>query len=125
MKSERPHKKLLAWQKGMELVEVVHKATETFPAKEEFGSTSQMRRAAVSVPSNIAEGAAGRTKDVFLQFLSVASGSLSALDTQVEIAVRVAYLAQTQAERAQSLINETAALINGLRRSLRKPSITP
>jgi len=125
MKTERPHKKLLVWQKAMELVEIVYKVTEAFPAKEQFGLSSQMRRAAVSVPSNIAEGAAGRSKDSFAQFLSIASGSLSELDTQLEIAVKIGYLKQNQMVQTQELIEETAALLNGLRRSLRKPSITP
>ena len=77
----RPHRKLDVWHKSMGLVSEVYKATSTFPKIEEYGLSSQMRRAAVSVPSNLAEGAARKGNKEFKQFLNIAQGSLSELDT--------------------------------------------
>jgi four helix bundle protein len=83
----RHYKDLLVWQKGMRLASAVYRLTKGFPPEERFGITAQMRRAAVSVPSNIAEGQARRGTREFLQFLAVASGSLAELETQVLLAV--------------------------------------
>ena len=77
----RPHKKLEAWQKSIELTEIIYKITSLFPKEEIYGLPNQMRRCAVSVASNIAEGAARNSTKEFLQFLSIAQGSLSELDT--------------------------------------------
>src|SRR6266404_3749958 len=88
----KPHRKLVAWSKSMDLVERIYEVTRTFPREEIYGLTSQLRRAAVSVPSNIAEGAAGRSKIQFRNYLSVAIGSLNELATQLEILWRVGYL---------------------------------
>lgn len=85
------HKDLQIWQGGIELVEIVYKLTATFPASELYGLCSQMRRAAISIPSNIAEGAARRGEKEFVQFLYVALGSLSELETQCIIAQRLDY----------------------------------
>jgi four helix bundle protein len=85
------HKDLQIWQLGIELVETVYKVTAIFPASEMYGLTSQMRRAAVSVPSNIAEGAARQGQKEFIQFLYIALGSLSELETQFVIATRLGY----------------------------------
>ena len=101
MKTVRPHKKLLAWQKSMDLVVVIYSLTDSFPKHEIYGLSSQMRRASVSVPSNIAEGAAGRSKDQFRNHLSIALGSLSELETQLEIAQRINYL---PAEKTESIM---------------------
>src|SRR5687767_10936139 len=81
---EKPHKRLIAWQKSMELVVVIYEITKTFPKDETYGLVSQMRRAAVSGPSNIAEGAADRSRDQFKNFLRTAIGSLNELNTQLE-----------------------------------------
>jgi len=78
---ERPHKKLDVWQIAMSLVAEVYRITETLPASERFGLTNQIRRAAVSIPSNIAEGARRNTKKEFINFLYMAQGSLGELDT--------------------------------------------
>jgi four helix bundle protein len=75
----KPHKKLVAWQKSMDLVEKIYELSKRFPRDEVYGLTSQVRRAAVSVPSNIAEGAAGRSSVQFRNYLSVAIGSLNNL----------------------------------------------
>lgn len=82
----RPHRKLVVWQKSMALVQDIYKTTATFPKNEEYGLSSQMRRAAVSVPSNLAEGSARKGPKVFKHFLNIAQGSLSELDIQVELA---------------------------------------
>ncbi len=87
----KTHKDLQIWQSGIALVEAVYKATSEFPASELYGLTSQMRRAAVSVPSNIAEGAARQGEKEFIQFLYIALGSLSELETQGIIAQRLGY----------------------------------
>ncbi|MDM7921781.1 MAG: four helix bundle protein, partial [Pyrinomonadaceae bacterium] len=88
----KPHKNLVAWQKSMDLVVAVYDVTKLLPKEETYGLISQMRRAAVSVPSNIAEGAAGRSPDQFRNFLAIAIGSLNELNTQIELALRVGYL---------------------------------
>jgi len=85
------HKDLEVWKKSMDFVELIYKETAKFPADELYGLTSQMRRAAVSIPSNIAEGAARNGKKEFVQFLYIALGSLSELETQIIIAKRLAY----------------------------------
>jgi len=91
-KEIRNHKDLEVWKKSMDLVSNIYKITESFPNKELYGLTNQIRRAAVSVPSNIAEGAARSSKKEFIQFLYIALGSLSELETQIIIANRLEYL---------------------------------
>jgi four helix bundle protein len=82
----KPHKDLMAWKKAMELVVKVYKETKAFPDSEAYGLTRQIRRAVVSIPSNIAEGASRHSQKEFMQFLYVSKGSLSELDTQLELA---------------------------------------
>lgn len=86
------HKDLQIWQKAIDLVEQVYHLTASFPPTEIYGLCAQMRRAAVSVPSNIAEGAARKGEKEFIQFLYVALGSLSELETQCLIACRIGYV---------------------------------
>ena len=90
------HKDLHIWQDGIQLVEMIYKLTALFPASELYGLCSQMRRASVSVPSNIAEGAARQGEKEFIQFLYVALGSLSELETQSIIAQRLNYIEDQQ-----------------------------
>jgi four helix bundle protein len=85
------HKNLDVWKKSMDLVEVTYKLTQQFPDSEKFGLTSQMRRSAVSIPSNIAEGAARKGDKELIQFLYIAIGSISELETQYLIAVRLKF----------------------------------
>lgn len=115
---EKPHKRLIAWQKSMDLVVLIYELTKSFPREETYGLTSQMRRAAVSAPSNIAEGAADRSKDQFRNFLRTAIGSLNELNTQLEIAFRIGYLSETSHVSAQQLLDECLAVTFGLKRSL-------
>ena len=91
MRSDKPHRNLLAWQKTMDLAVTVYQVTRNFPREESYGLISQVRRAAVSAPSNIAEGAAGRTTLQFSNFLSNAIGSLNEIDTQLGLALRLEY----------------------------------
>jgi four helix bundle protein len=109
---------LIAWQKAIDLVMRVYEATNGFPPSERFGLTNQLRRAAVSVPSNIAEGQGRHTTRDFLRCLSIASGSLQELETQLIIAHRLNYLEQRSQTGLFSLTSEVARLINGLANSL-------
>jgi four helix bundle protein len=115
---KKPHKRLLAWQKSMDLVVKIYELTKTLPREEIYGLTSQIRRAAVSVPSNISEGAAGRTVTQFRNSLAVAIGSLNEISTQLEIAHRVGYLDKYDQSQAESMVDECLALTYGLRKSL-------
>ena len=114
----KPHKKLIAWQKSMDLVERVYEISRKLPREEIYGLTSQLRRAAVSVPSNIAEGAAGRSPVQFSHYLSIAIGSLNELDTQIEIVRRIGYLGVSATAEIEALIDECLAVTYGLRKSL-------
>jgi four helix bundle protein len=118
-KSDKPHRNLLAWQKGMDLALDVYQATREFPREEIYGLTSQLRRAAVSVPSNIAEGAADRTTQQFYNFLSNAIGSLNEIDTQLDLSLRLGYLPEAECNRLYKLVGDCLALTYGLRKSLR------
>lgn len=117
---EKPHKRSVAWQKCMELVVLIYKITKDFPKEETYGLVSQMRRASVSAPSNIAEGAADRSKEQFRNFLSIAIGSLNELNTQMEIAFRIGYLNNANHDEAQKLVDDCLAVTYGLKRSLER-----
>jgi four helix bundle protein len=118
MKSQKPHRNLLAWQKTMDFAVDVYQLTRNFPQEEIYALTSQLRRAAVSAPSNIAEGAAGRTKQQFSNFLSNAIGSLNEIDTQLELARRLGYATGTDYDRACQALDRCLALTYGLRKSV-------
>jgi four helix bundle protein len=110
---------LIGWQKAMDLVEVVYHLTKRFPSEELYGLTSQIRRAAVSVPSNIAEGQGRSSPNDFARFLSIAHGSLREVETQILIAVRLKYLQESDAAQAMQLCGETGRILNGLMNKLR------
>ena len=112
--SERPHKRLKAWQKAMELVELTYRLTEGFPREEQFGLISQMRRAALSVPTNIAEGAARHSCKETLQFYFIARGSLSELDTLAELSQRVRFLAKDHESELCEKTAQVSSLLQGL-----------
>jgi four helix bundle protein len=112
------YKDLLVWQKGIALVKHIYHVTGVFPGDEKHGLVSQMRRAAVSVPSNIAEGQARHSTGEFVQFLSHAEGSVAELDTQLIIAVELGYCTPTQVQEAFELISELRKMLNALRRKL-------
>ena len=112
----RPHYKLAAWKAAMALVKSVYETTRTFPREETYGLTAQMRRAAVSVPSNLAEGAARTGRKEFAQFLSIAKGSLSELETQLLISVELGYLDQNHG--IFQMVEEVSRLLSGLHRNV-------
>jgi len=112
------YKDLLVWQKGMTLAKLVYRLTIRFPPEERYGLTSQMRRAAVSVPSNIAEGQARRGTNEFLQFLSIAEGSLAELDTQLTLSVELGFVQQGEVESALKEIDELQKMLVALKRKL-------
>jgi four helix bundle protein len=114
----RPHKKLKVWQLAIELVTEIYKLTEPFPRKEEFGLVAQMRRAAVSIPSNIAEGLTRKTGKDKLHFLNISQASLSELDTQLEISKNLGYLNEKSLEETQKKLVEVQMLLSGLSRSI-------
>jgi len=114
---KRNHRSLKVWQKAIELVEHVYAETRNFPKEELFGLTSQMRRAAVSVPANIAEGAARSGTKELIRFLSIAEASLSELDTHVEIALRLGFVKNN---KLQDEMDAVAGLLLGLSASIRK-----
>ncbi|WP_114279956.1 four helix bundle protein [Thioalbus denitrificans] len=113
----RKHHDLRAWRSAMALVGDVYRLTASFPASEQFGLTSQLRRAAVSVPSNIAEGAARLTRKEFLHFAGMARGSLSELETQLLIAHDLGFISENEDLSAQ--LDELFGLLGGLINSLR------
>lgn len=113
---ERPHERLDVWRDAMSLVEMVYRVTAEFPESERLGLTMQLRRAAVSVPSNIAEGAARRSTAEYIRFLSMARGSLSEAGTQLQIAGRLGFTSRETG--VDALLDRTFARLNALIRSL-------
>ena len=118
LKTAGGYQDLLVWQKGILLVKHIYKLTRNFPSEERFGLTSQMRRAAVSIPSNIAEGQARHTTREFIQFISHAEGSNAELNTQLIIAVELDYCTKDDARAAFELMAELKRMLNALRRKL-------
>ena len=121
----RTYRELLVWQKAKTLATRIYRATEPFPKPETYGLTSQIRRAAVSVPSNIAEGQGRLTVGEFLHFLGQARGSLLELDTQLAIALDLVYLKSDQYESLDGEIYQVLGLLNRLIESLRKGRSQP
>ena len=114
----KPHKKLDAWTSAIDLAHLVYQTADRFPSKGRFGLSSQIRRAAVSIPSNIAEGVARHSKKEFVQFLHIAKGSLSELDTQLEMANRLEYRGQTEWTTLNELLERVDKMLSGFIRHL-------
>jgi len=112
------HKELIVWQKAMDLVVTVYKITKTFPKAEIYGLASQMQRAAVSIPSNIAEGHGLKQTQAYARHLAIANGSLTELETHLEIARRLGYFT-AENEAVINQAGEVGRMLAGLRRSLR------
>lgn len=110
----RTHKELDVWKKAVDFVTVIYRATDAFPSRENYGLTSQIRRSAVSIPSNIAEGAARKNKTEFKQFLYIALSSSAELDTQLIIASNLEYLKETQYQMMLNELNTISRMIQGL-----------
>jgi four helix bundle protein len=121
--SSKTYQDLVAWKKGIDLCELIYRASAAFPRHEVYGLTSQIRRAAVSVPSNIAEGAGRITKGEFMQSIGHARGSLLEIETQLIVAQRLGYLDAKETDALLAVTNELGKLSNGLIRSL-KPSLS-
>ncbi|MEM8864331.1 MAG: four helix bundle protein [Planctomycetota bacterium] len=114
------HEDLQVWQLAIDLVDLVYEMTQGFPADERFGLTSQLQRAAVSVPANIAEGAGRESTKDFLRHLSIAQGSLAEVRTLFVIADRREYITCSEFEHARKETESVAKLLMGLRNSLRR-----
>ncbi len=114
----KSYRDLLVWQKGISLVKRIYQLTQTFPDTERFGLVSQMRRAAVSIPSNIAEGQARHTRREFIQFLSHSEGSVAELETQVILGVELDYCALADTHEITGLTTELSKMLDSLRRKL-------
>ena len=112
------YEKLTVWQKAMDLVIEIYVTTKIFPKDELYGLTSQTRRAAVSIPSSIAEGCRRRTDRDFYHFLTIAFGSGAELETQLQIAKRLDYITQGQYAKTSILLQEVMRMLNGLIGSL-------
>ena len=120
-KTVSTHKDLDVWKKAMDLAAQVYSLTARLPKEELYGLTSQIRRSAVSIPSNIAEGAARHSRKEFIQFLHIASGSVAELETQRLLAIRMGFI---PGDSSISHVEEVRKLLLGLRRSLKKKPIT-
>ena len=116
---KRAHHDLKVWQEAMDLVKKVYEETSNFPETEIYGLRSQIRRAAVSIPSNIAEGAARTGSKEFLQFLSISRGSLSELETQIRIARSLGFMGDI--ESLLERIEKIFGLLGGLMNSVKEP----
>ena len=121
-KKPQNYKDLVVWQKGIELAKLIYTLTARFPAEEKFGLISQMRRAAVSIPSNIAEGQARHTTGEFIQFISHAEGSVAELNTQLILATELRFCSNGDAQPASELTEHLRRMLNGLRRKLQNPA---
>ena len=114
----RSHRDLIVWQRSMDLVTAIYRLTGRFPSEERYGLTSQMRRAAVSIPSNISEGAARTGPREFQHFVSIARGSAAEVETHLELARRLELATQRELSDAVSLLEETAKMLTALRKRL-------
>lgn len=116
----RPHEKLDVWKKAIDFVVAVYEATENFPKDERFGLISQLRRAAVSIPANIAEGAGRKSYKEFAHFLSNSQGSASEVETELLIASRLCYIEKRKYAELYSSLDEIGRMLTGLRQHLDK-----
>ena len=117
-KKAQNYKDLVVWQKGIEIAKAIYQLTSRFPSEEKFGLVAQMRRAAVSIPSNIAEGQARHTTGEFIQFISHAEGSTAELETQLILGIELGFTAKEKARGEFILLDDIRRMLNGLRRKL-------
>ena len=114
---DKPHKKLDVWKLSMELTRTIYRLTAAYPGEEKFGLVSQLRRAAVSIPSNLAEGAARRSPNEFRNFLSIARSSLSELDTQLDLSQQLGLITETSRSEIDRLLTRIDKMLYALYRS--------
>lgn len=119
---EKPHKKLDAWKESVTLVTLVYELTRQFPQNEVFGLISQLRRAVISIPGNVAEGAARQTRREFVQFLYIARGSLSEVDTYIEIARKLGYIEKESIFMVDQKLMDVDKIITGLIQAVKRKS---
>ncbi len=117
------HRNSIAWQKGMELAKLIYQATQKFPGEERFGITDQLRRAAVSIPSNIAEGKGRLTTGELIQFLAIARGSTLEVLTQLELALMLGFGEAERIGQAQALAGEELKMLNATIATLRAKDV--
>jgi four helix bundle protein len=118
MPQSQSFRDLKVWNKSMDLVEQIYAVSTRFPRDERFGLTAQIRRAAVSVPSNIGEGSRRKKRNVFLNHLDIAIGSQAEVEVQLEIAYRLRFLSAAEYKRTQTAVEEIGRMLNGLIMSL-------
>jgi four helix bundle protein len=118
--SVKDYRELMVWQKAMDLVENIYRTTGEFPREEIYGLTSQIRRAAVSIPSNIAEGNGRNTTRDYVHFLGMAYGSVKEVETQVLIAERLRYIDSSHSNGLVQMTTKIARLLSGLAKSLKR-----
>lgn len=117
----KSYRDLIVWQKSMKLVVEVYRLTDTFPKSELYGIVSQIRRSAVSIPSNIAEGKQRGTRKEYRQFLIIAFGSAAELDTQLEISKELGFCNTQKYTKIRELLDEVSRMLNRLITTLEKP----
>jgi four helix bundle protein len=125
MQTIKSFRDLRVWQQGMQLVEDVYELSRMLPRDERFGLTMQMRRAAVSVPSNVAEGFRRWRRQAYCNHISIALGSQGELETQIEVAIRLKYVTTTRASAVTQRVEEVGKMLNGLLRSLEERAEIP
>ncbi|MBQ6499672.1 MAG: four helix bundle protein [Ruminococcus sp.] len=114
------YKELIVWQKSMELVEEIYRLVRLLPKEETYALSDQMKRSAISIPSNIAEGHGRNSSKDFSRFIFIAQGSKAELETQIEICIRLDYLTEQQIKKAVDLCNTVGKMLRNLVRSLNK-----
>jgi len=117
-KAPQNFKDLHVWQRGMALAKLIYEITRTFPSDERFGLVAQMRRAAVSIPSNVAERQARHTTGEFVQFISHAEGSLAELETQLHLSLELTFCPQSEAISTLEVMEELRRMLNALSHKL-------
>ncbi len=120
--TSKSYRDLIVWQKAIAAVTEIYRLTEKFPRQETYGLASQMQRAAISIPSNIAEGTSRSTKKDFLQFLHIAMGSATELETQLVIACNLGYLSEKEIAQISEALSEICKMLHGLIKKLRLPT---
>ncbi|MCE1183451.1 MAG: four helix bundle protein [Rhodocyclales bacterium] len=115
------YRDLIVWQKAMDLVVEIYRLSQAFPNTEKFGLSAQIQRAAVSIPSNIAEGHARKSSGAFINHLSIAAGSLAELETQLMLAVRLGFCSEDVASPLFLCADEIGRMLTGLKNSLTNP----
>ncbi len=118
----RSHNNLDAWKRSIDFVVAVYRVTDRFPKEEKFGLTSQLRRAAVSIPANIAEGAARKSSKEFVQYLSHAQGSASEVETELLIAFRLGFVTQPHYDELCRDLDDIGRMITGIAKYLKRPT---